>query len=107
MQFDKEELSKSFSLPREALNAIEAGPKAQAGNRIELRVNGATVTMLNTECAVAADYVGFLGSVVKALNNSDALEAEANKCGRTIATGFKGIGSVPLESVGVPEVPDK
>lgn len=74
---------------------------------IELRVNGATVTILNTESAVAADYVGFLGSVVKTLNDSDALEAEANKCGRTLATGLKGIGSVPLESVGVPEVLDK
>jgi len=80
----------------------------RTGNRIELFVNGVLMQTLFTESAVAADYVLFMGGVVEALEKDKAsLEAEANKSGRTLATGFRGIGSAPLKSVGVPEIADK
>ncbi|ABU76269.1 hypothetical protein ACW2AV_001049 [Cronobacter sakazakii] len=108
MQFDKEKVFKTFNLPREEFSALEAGPNAHAGNRIELFVNGALTQTLNTESAVTADYLMFMGGVVEAMEkDKTSLESEANKSGRTLATGFRGIGSVPLESVGVPEVLDK
>ncbi|AZP32565.1 MULTISPECIES: hypothetical protein [Enterobacteriaceae] len=108
MQFDKEEVCKTFSLPREALSEIEAGQKTHTGNRLELFVNGVLKQTLSTESAVAADYLLFMGGVVEALEkDKTSLEAEANKSGRTLATGFSGIGSVPLQSVGVPEIADK
>jgi len=81
---------------------------SSSANRIELLVNGVLKQTLFTESAVAADYLLFMGGVIEALEKDKAsLEAEANKCGRTMATGFGGIGSVPLGSVGVPEIADK
>ena len=67
------------------------------GNRIELYVNGILTQTLLTELAVAADYLLFMGGVVEALEkDKTSLEKEANKSGRTVATTFRGIGSVPL-----------
>lgn len=81
---------------------------SSSANRIELLVNGVLKQTLFTESAVAADYLLFMGGVIEALEKDKAsLEAEANKCGRTMATGFRGIGSAPLGSVGVPEITDK
>lgn len=78
------------------------------GNRIELFVNGVLTQTLSTESAVAADYLLFMGGVVEVLGKDKAsLEAEANKNGRTLSTGFKGVGSIPFELVGVPEIADK
>jgi len=75
---------------------------------ISLIVNGGIVAVLNTNGAVAADYLNFLNSVVRQLlKNKEALEAEANKSGRTLAHGFLGIASLPLGSVLFPEVADK
>ena len=80
----------------------------RTGNRIELFVNGVLTQTLFTESAVAADYLLFMGGVIEALEkDKTSLEAEANKSGRTLATGFGGIGSAPLKSVGVPEIADK
>lgn len=69
------------------------------GRVIEVRIDGAIVSAINTETAVAADYLSFIDSLTKALlNDSEGLEKEANKCGRTInGHGFSGIGSVPIE----------
>lgn len=79
-----------------------------SANRIELFVNGTLMQTLNTDSAVAADYLMFMGGVVEALEkDKDSLEAEANKNSRTLATGFRGIGSIPLDSVDVPEITDK
>ncbi|MCU5775197.1 hypothetical protein [Winslowiella arboricola] len=78
------------------------------GRVISLMVNGALLDTINTESAVAADYLGFMNGVITALaRDKAALESEANKNGRTLATGLKGIGSISLESVGVPQVPNK
>ncbi|QFH71183.1 hypothetical protein FR762_16300 [Enterobacter sp. E76] len=108
MQFDKDEVCKTFSVPCETLSTIETVQKVNGGNRVELFVNGVLTQTLSTESAVAADYLMFMGGVVEAMEKDQtSLESEANKSGRTLATGFRGIGSVPLESVGVPEVLDK
>lgn len=88
--------------------ALERGVSMSSNGRlIEIRVNGAILTALRTESAVAADYIGFMDAAVRALIDQKELEAEANKCGRTIATGFRGMGSFPLPSVSIPEVTDK
>ena len=108
MQFDKDEVCKTFSVPCETLSTIETVQKVNGGNRVELFVNGVLTQTLSTESAVAADYLLFMGGVVEALEkDKTSLEAEANKNSRTLATGFRGVGSIPLESVGVPEIADK
>lgn len=73
------------------------------GRLIELRVNGAVLTAISTDLAVAADYVSFMGAVVRALGDKQALELEANKCGRNLSTGMEGIGSIPLSSKNIQE----
>lgn len=71
--------------------------QSRTGNRIELYVNGVLTQTLLTELAVAADYLLFMSGVVEALEkDKTSLENEANKSGRTVATAFRGIGSVPL-----------
>ncbi|HCB1490619.1 TPA: hypothetical protein MYO58_004656 [Citrobacter freundii] len=77
---------------------------SDSGKRFEFLVNGAPLALLNTETAVAADYLLFLEGVIKALlSDRESLEREANKSGRTInGHGFSFIGSV-----NIPQVPDE
>ncbi len=74
---------------------------SDTGRLIEIRVNGALVAMLQTERAVAADYLNFINGVTEVLlRDRAALEAEANKSGRTInGHKFSGIGSVDISGV--------
>lgn len=78
--------------------------KKELGRTNEFLVNGAPLALLNTETAVAADYLLFLEGVIKALlSDRESLEREANKSGRTInGHGFSFIGSV-----NIPQVPDE
>ncbi|MCY3452757.1 hypothetical protein [Citrobacter freundii] len=75
--------------------------KKETGRTIEVQVNGAPLALLNTETAVAADYLLFLEGVIKALlSDRESLEREANKSGRTInGHGFSFIGSVNIPQV--------
>lgn len=75
--------------------------KSKPGRTIELLVNGAPLAFLNTETAVAADYLLFLDGVIKALlSDLESLEREANKSGRTInGHGFSFIGSVDIPQI--------
>ncbi len=69
--------------------------------KIELMVNGALHMLINTENAVAADYLSFISCVTDVLLcDRAALEVEANKSGRTInGHKFSGIGSVDISGV--------
>ncbi|HAZ3442434.1 TPA: hypothetical protein JD357_001000 [Citrobacter freundii] len=75
--------------------------KKELGRTNEFLVNGAPLALLNTETAVAADYLLFLEGVIKALlSDRESLEREANKSGRTInGHGFSFIGSVNIPQV--------
>lgn len=77
--------------------------------RIDLVVNGALSMSFNTDGAVAADYLAFLNCVLaELLKDKAALEEEANASGKTIVGhSFAGIGSIPLTSIGIPEVTDE
>lgn len=101
MQFDDDKICKTFKVPAEAIGTIDGQHKGNAGKKFELLVNGAPVSFLNTENAVAADYLFFLDGVIRAvLNDRDSLEREANKSGRTInGHSFTGIGSVDIPQV--------
>lgn len=74
---------------------------SDSGKRFAFLVNDAPFALLNTETAVAADYLLFLDGVIKALlNDRESLEREANKSGRTInGHGFGFIGSVDIPQV--------
>jgi len=76
--------------------------KHREGKTFEFSVNGRPVALLNTDSAVAADYMLFLDGVIKAiLNDRDSLEREANKSGRTInGHGLSAIGSVSITPEG-------
>ncbi|MDH6162390.1 hypothetical protein M2354_002045 [Leclercia adecarboxylata] len=64
---------------------------------VEIRVNGAPLAVLKTDCAVAADYIQFLEALTRALMVPEALEREANASGKTILhPGFAAFGSAPL-----------
>ncbi|HHR6043600.1 TPA: hypothetical protein ACS70H_000487 [Providencia alcalifaciens] len=55
-----------------------------AGNIIELKVNGAAVCYLNTNDAVAADYLSFIAKTTETLMlDRNSLEQEANAFGKT------------------------
>lgn len=51
---------------------------------------------LNTENAVAGDYLAFIGNVISLVMNDNVdLEREANACGRTLDHEFIGaVGSI-------------
>lgn len=68
------------------------------GRIIEVRINGAVLSVIKTETAVAADYLNFINSITEALlNDSTGLEKEANMSGRTIKHAhFKTFGSLPI-----------
>lgn len=101
MQFDDDKICKTFKVPAGAIGTIDGQQKGHAGKKFELLVNGAPVSFLNTQNAVAADYLFFLDGVIKAvINDRDSLEREANKSGRTInGHGFSGIGSISIPEV--------
>lgn len=64
------------------------------GRKVEIRVNGALLAFINTENAVAADYLNFLVAVNNAISHPESLEAEANRSGKTIRhAGFASFGS--------------
>ena len=52
---------------------------------------------LNTEGAVSADYLSFVRDVLDTIlrRADDALESDARARGRTLDSGFSGVGSVP------------
>lgn len=66
------------------------------GRVIEVHIDGAIVSAIKTETAVAADYLSFIDSLTKALlNDSEGLEKEANMSGRTIKyANFVTFGSI-------------
>ncbi|WP_336797601.1 hypothetical protein [Erwinia aphidicola] len=74
------------------------------GKCVGLTVNGDLVQILNTDGAVAADYLSFIDGVVSTLQKSkEELETEANQSGRTLhGHTYSGVGSVSI-----PEVSDK
>lgn len=94
MQFDDDKICKTFKVPAEVIGTIDEQRKSNAGKKFELLVNGAPVSFLNTENAIAADYLYFLDGVLRGvINDRDSLERDANKSGRTInGHGFSGIG---------------
>ena len=56
------------------------------------------VIFLQTECAVAADYLSFLNGVIDVLREERRdLEREANASGRTLKQPLKGVGSKRIE----------
>ena len=67
--------------------------------KIELRVNDAPLIIMQTEKAVAADYVSFMQGVSSALlNDKNALENEAQKSGKTIDhPNFNTLGSIAIK----------
>lgn len=71
---------------------------------VALTVNGELVQILNTNGAVAADYLNFIDGVVSTLKkNKEELEEDANQSGRTLyGHPYNGVGSVSI-----PEVSDK
>lgn len=70
---------------------------SKSGRVVEIRVNGAPLAVLKTDCAVAADYFQFMESLTRALMVPEALKREANASGKTILhPGFATFGSVPL-----------
>ncbi|AUX72456.1 hypothetical protein [Erwinia pyrifoliae] len=67
------------------------------GRKVEILVNGALLAFINTENAVAADYLNFLGAANNAVSHTASLEAEANRSGKTIRhAGFVTFGSKPI-----------
>ena len=73
--------------------------KCKPGRMIELRVNGALLTAIKTENAVAADYISFMETVTKALMDPEVLECEANASGKTILHSvFKTFGSMTISN---------
>lgn len=74
-----------------------------AGNIIELKVNGATVCYLNTNGAVAADYLSFLAAITETLMlDRNSLELEANAFGKTIQhshNAFHAVNASSLEGI--------
>lgn len=70
---------------------------SKSGRLIEIRVNGALLSALRTETAVAADYVSFMEALTSALMHRDSLEREANASGRTMNhPNFGALGSLPI-----------
>ncbi|MDU7483142.1 MAG: hypothetical protein E7K90_17365 [Hafnia alvei] len=69
------------------------------GRVIEVHIDGAIVSVIKTETAVAADYLSFIDSITKALlNDSEGLEKEANMSGRTIKHAcFGTFGSLSIK----------
>lgn len=69
------------------------------GRVIEVYIDGAIVSAIKTETAVAADYLSFIDSLTKALlNDSEGLEKEANMSERTIKHArFGTFGSLPIK----------
>lgn len=64
------------------------------GRKVEILVNGALLASINTENAVAADYLNFLAAANNAISHTESLEAEANCSGKTIKhAGFATFGS--------------
>lgn len=70
---------------------------SKSGRLIEVRVNSAVVAVVNTETAVAADYIMFIEAAIEALKNAESLEREANASGRTTKhPNFNALGSLPI-----------
>ncbi len=73
--------------------------KSKPGRMIEIRVNGALLTAIKTETAVAADYISFMEAVTKALMDPEKLECEANASGKTILhPDFETFGSMTISN---------
>ncbi|WP_216606209.1 hypothetical protein [Serratia marcescens] len=98
MQFDDDKICKTFKVPAEAIGNIDGQHKGNTGKKFELLVNGALVSFLNTENAVAADYLSFLDGAVEAmLRDTESLEKEANMSGKTINhPNFGTFGALPI-----------
>lgn len=52
--------------------------------KVQILVNGAMFSSIDTTNAVAADYISFMESLTHALMDTEALEREANTSGKTI-----------------------
>lgn len=70
---------------------------SREGRLIEIWVNGAVVAALDTEDAVAADYVSLMSSLSQAMMHEPSMEKEANASGKTITHRyFRSLGSLPI-----------
>ncbi len=64
---------------------------------VSILVNGTTLACINTNKAVAADYLTFMEAVIGALMHEPSLEHEANASNKTILhKHFGSLGSLPI-----------
>ncbi|CAI1638376.1 hypothetical protein [Serratia proteamaculans] len=71
--------------------------KQMKGRKVEVMVNGATVAVIDTRTAVAADYLIAMKAFTQALTHTESLEAEANASGKTIKhPNFETFGALPI-----------
>lgn len=57
MQFDDDKICKTFKVPAEVIGTIDEQQKSNSGKKFELLVNGAPVSFLNTENAIALPII--------------------------------------------------
>nr|WP_314591634.1 hypothetical protein [uncultured Serratia sp.] len=71
--------------------------KQMKGRKVEVMVNGATVAVIDTRTAVAADYLIAIKAFTQALTHTESLEVEANASGKTIKhPNFETFGALPI-----------
>ncbi|AOR64833.1 hypothetical protein [Pectobacterium wasabiae] len=69
-----------------------------SGRLIQINVNGVLLASLQTDSAVAADYISFMQALTEAIMDKVALEKEAGRSGKTITHGlFETLGSLPIK----------